>query len=113
MLLASPVQINNRSTIGPRWLRAKDSRLKRDRRRVMGSFKKPHAFDPVDLEIIERAYEGAWAMIATREPCRDTSKDEERKKALRRRTFALVCYGISDVETLRNKILASMPEYWT
>jgi hypothetical protein len=27
----------------------------------MGSFKRPRAFDPLDLEIIDRVYEAAWA----------------------------------------------------
>ena len=35
----------------------------------MGSFKQ--AFDPLDLEIIDRVYEVAWAHVEAREPDRD------------------------------------------
>ena len=39
----------------------------------MGSFKRPHAFDPLDLEIIELVYEVAWEQISAHEPSRDTT----------------------------------------
>jgi hypothetical protein len=29
----------------------------------MGSFKHPYAFDPLDLEIIDRVYEAAWLKL--------------------------------------------------
>jgi len=44
----------------------------------MDSFKRPRVFDPLDLEIIERAYEAAWAEIVLRDPERDSTKDNER-----------------------------------
>jgi hypothetical protein len=44
----------------------------------MGSFKRPHAFDPLDLEIIELFDEVAWEQISAHEPSRDTTQDEER-----------------------------------
>ena len=44
----------------------------------MGSFKHPHAFDPLDLEIIDRVYEAAWAQVEARDPSRDRQKDGER-----------------------------------
>ena len=47
----------------------------------MGSFRQPHTFDPLDLEIIDRVYEAAWAQIEVRYLCRDTSRDDERQKA--------------------------------
>jgi hypothetical protein len=37
---------------------------------VLGSFKHPHAFDPLDLEIIDRVYEAAWAQVEARDPVR-------------------------------------------
>src|ERR1700745_1663757 len=43
----------------------------------MGSFKHPHAFDPLDLEIIDRVYEAAWAQIEARESDRDTRRDAD------------------------------------
>ena len=30
----------------------------------MGSFKRPHAFDPLDLEIIDLVYEVAWEQVS-------------------------------------------------
>ena len=34
----------------------------------MGSFKRPHAFDPLDLEIIDLVYEVAWEQVSARNP---------------------------------------------
>ena len=80
----------------------------------MGSFKRSGAFDPFDMEIIEQAYDTAWAAIVSREPFRDTSQDNERKMFLRKRIFAIVCKRdeTTDLATLANKALASMPEFW-
>ena len=33
----------------------------------MGSFKHPHVFDPLDLEIIDHVYEAAWARVEANE----------------------------------------------
>ena len=50
----------------------------------MGSYDRPHAFGPLDLEIIDRVYEATWAQIEARYPHRDIGQDETRQKALRR-----------------------------
>jgi hypothetical protein len=42
----------------------------------MGFFRR--RFDPLDVEIIERVYEAAWARVET-DVFRDTAKDEERR----------------------------------
>lgn len=55
----------------------------------MGSFKHPRVFDPLDLEIIDRVYEAAWARVEANEPDRDRSQDDARKEALRQWVFAL------------------------
>ena len=78
----------------------------------MGSFKRPRAFDSLDLEIIDRVYEVAWAHLEGRDPYRDRAKDGERGEALRKLLFALVGSGQVDFDTLCDKVLASMPEYW-
>jgi hypothetical protein len=39
----------------------------------MGSFK------PLDLEILDRVYEAAWAALQALDPFRDTDKDGERQ----------------------------------
>ena len=78
----------------------------------MGSFKRPRAFDSLDLEIIDRVYEVAWAHLEGRDPYRDRAKDGERGEALRKLLFALVGSGQVDFDTLCDKVLASMPECW-
>jgi hypothetical protein len=50
----------------------------------MGSFKHSCAFDPLDLEIIDRVYEAAWAKLEACEPFRDRERDLERQEALRK-----------------------------
>jgi hypothetical protein len=76
----------------------------------MGSFKRPHAFDPLDLEIIDLVYEVAWEQISAREPSRDTTEDEERQATLRKRVFALAGDGGVDFDTLLDRVLASLPK---
>jgi hypothetical protein len=79
----------------------------------MDSFKEPRVFDPFDLDILERAYEAAWAEIVSRDPDRDVTKDEERRTSLRKRVFATVHCGATDPKAICDKVLASMPEFWT
>ena len=45
----------------------------------MGSFQRSHAFDPLDLEIIDLVYEVAWEQVSARQPSSDTTQDEERR----------------------------------
>jgi cytidylate kinase len=78
----------------------------------MALLENARAFDPLDLEILERAHEAVWAEIVTRSPHRDLSKDEDRRQELRQRIFATVFSGVSDAEAVRDKVLASMPEFW-
>jgi hypothetical protein len=76
----------------------------------MGSFN-PRGFDPLDLEIIDQVYDVAWAQVLAREPYRDTSKDGNRKDALRKHLFALASSGKVNFDTLCDGILASFPNY--
>lgn len=75
----------------------------------MNPFERPHAFDPLDLEIIERAYEVAWTKIEKSHPQRDLNKDQEHKQMLRRCLFFAAYERISDPETLCDEALAAMP----
>jgi hypothetical protein len=52
----------------------------------MGSFKR--TFDPLDLEIMDRVYEAAWAHLEARQPDRDIARDGERQEALRKKSSA-------------------------
>jgi hypothetical protein len=77
----------------------------------MDSFKR--AFDPLDLEIIDRVYEVAWAYVEAREPDRNTARDGERQNALRKRIFGVARIagsGHVDFDTLTEVVLATIPE---
>ena len=76
----------------------------------MGSFKRRRGFGPLDLEIIDRVYEAAWAQLEAREPFRDREKDGERGEGLRKRIFAFATSGKVDFDTLCDKVLTSKPE---
>ena len=76
----------------------------------MGSFKRPHAFDPLDMEIIDLVYEVAWEQISARDPSAEAPKDEGRRAALRKRVFALAGDGGVDFDTLLDRVLASLPK---
>src|SRR6188472_3976322 len=80
---------------------------------AMGSFKHPHAFDPLDLEIIERVYEAAWAQVEASEPFRDKERDGERQEALRKLLMNEAGTDKVAFDSLCEKVLAKMPESWT
>ena len=77
----------------------------------MGSFKT--VFDPLDLEIMDRVYEVAWAHVQAREPSRYSPSDGERQEALRRKIFGLARIagpGHIDFDTLTEVVLATIPD---
>ncbi|HET9538023.1 MAG TPA: hypothetical protein VFP43_22205 [Mesorhizobium sp.] len=74
----------------------------------MGSFSRPRVFDPLDLEIIDRVYEAAWAQLEAREPARDREVDGERHEALRKLVFACAIPGGVDFDKLYDRVLANM-----
>ena len=76
----------------------------------MGSFKRPHAFDPLDMEIIDLVYEVAWEQISARKPSHDTAEDEKRQASLRKQVFALAGNGGVDFDTLLDRVLANLPQ---
>ena len=78
----------------------------------MGSCKRPRAFDPLDLEIIDRVYEAAWAQLEVRAPFRDREKDGERGEMLRKLVFAFARSGPVNFDALCDKVIATMPEPW-
>ena len=78
----------------------------------MGSFKYPRVFNPLDLEIMDRVFEAAWAQVEARDPSRDRSKDGERRDALRKWMFVLATPGSVDFDTLCDKVLTIIPNTW-
>lgn len=76
----------------------------------MGSFKRSHAFDPLDLEIIDLVCEVAWEQLSGRGPAGDAAQDEEQLASLRKRVFALAGSGGVDFDILLDRVLASLPQ---
>ena len=77
----------------------------------MSSFKS--VFDPLDLEIIDRVYDVAWAHAQAREPYRNTALDGARQTALRRKILGVARIagpGHIDYDTLAEVVLATIPE---
>ena len=77
----------------------------------MDSFKS--VFDPLDLEIMDRVYEVAWAHVQARDPSRYSASDGERQEALRRKIFGLARIagpGHIDFDTLTEVVLATIPD---
>jgi hypothetical protein len=81
-------------------------------REVMGSYKHPHAFRPIDLEIIDRVYEVAWETIKAQNLFRDTAEDEEQKQRLRRMLFIFAQPGKVDFDQLCDQVLTNLTEAW-
>jgi hypothetical protein len=71
------------------------------------------AFHPLDLEIMDRVYEAAWAALQARDPFRDPDKDGECQESLRKLVFNNTGTGRIDFGILCDRVLANMPENWT
>ena len=55
----------------------------------MGSSKHSGVYDPLDLEILDRVYEAAWARFEAAVPRRDLTQEDQRREAIRQLVFAL------------------------
>ena len=78
----------------------------------MGSFKHPRVFQPLDLEILDRVYEAAWAALEASDPFRDRALDGERGETLRKLVMDSTETGRVDFDTLCGRVLANMPVNW-
>ncbi len=76
----------------------------------MGSRKRRPAFEPSELDIIDRVFRAAWAQILARHPGRELENNSERQEALRKRLFILADRRPIEFDTLRDQVLVSMPE---
>ena len=78
--------------------------------KVMVLFKSPrYELDPLDVEILQRAFEVTWAAIKAGDWSFEND-DEELEAALRRELIEIARFnGVSDPETLRDILLATMP----
>jgi hypothetical protein len=79
-------------------------------REMMVLFRPPrHELDPLDLEILERAFDATWAAVkGTDRPVKFDS-DEGLEAILRRELIEIAYFnGVSDPETLRDMVLSRL-----
>jgi hypothetical protein len=69
------------------------------------SFRHPRVCDPLDLEIIDRVCEAAWAQLEAREPFRD-------REALCKLVMDQAGTDRIEYDPLCENVLANMPEMW-
>jgi hypothetical protein len=79
----------------------------------MGAFKYPDTFDPLDLEILGRVFEAAWARFEATAPNRDRSNDDEVKQELCKLIFKLAEKSKVDFDDLYDKVTARADERTT
>jgi hypothetical protein len=80
------------------------------REAAMATYKHPQVFLPLDLEIMDRVYEAAWAELEARDPFRDRERDGEREETLRKLVMDQTGTGKVDFDTLFEKVVANFPE---
>jgi hypothetical protein len=69
-----------------------------------------HQFDPLDREILERAFDATWSAVKDHVPPVDFDSDEGWEAILRRELIEIACLnGLSDPETLRDIVLTRLP----
>lgn len=65
-----------------------------------------NVFDPLDLEILERAFDGALALLKGDQTLSDLDSDEALEAILRRELIEIAhSNGVHDAETLRDILL--------
>ena len=66
--------------------------------------------DPLDREFLERAFDATWELIKGSHQLFDADSDEELEAEVRRELVEIArINGVSDPETLKGILLASMP----
>jgi hypothetical protein len=69
-----------------------------------------HQFDPLDREILERAFDAAWSAVKGHDLPTDFDSDEGLEAILRRELIEIACFnGVSDPESLRDILLTRLP----
>jgi hypothetical protein len=67
--------------------------------------------DPLDLEILERAFDATWGAIKESRQLTDYDSDEGLEAILRQELIEIACLnGVSDPEALRDSLLARLPD---
>jgi hypothetical protein len=68
-------------------------------------------FDPLDCEILERAFDAAWSAVKGHDLPIDFESDEGLEAILRRELIEIACFnGVSDPESLRDILLTRLPQ---
>jgi hypothetical protein len=68
-------------------------------------------FDPLDLEILERAFDGALATLKEDQARADLDCDEALEATLRRELIEIARFnGVNDPDTLRDILLAALSD---
>jgi hypothetical protein len=75
----------------------------------MSSFAR--VFDPLDLEIIDRVFQAAWARVEAEPSLHDGRTDDELKEMLRKRVMICAATGKLDFDTLYDKVAGSLSEH--
>ena len=77
----------------------------------MALFRPPrHKLDPLDLEILERAFDATWAAVRGTDRPVEFDSDEGLEAILRRELIEIAYFnGVSDPETLRDMVLSRLP----
>ena len=69
-----------------------------------------HKFDPLDREILERTFDATFAAVKGDECPVDFDSDEGLEAILRRELIEIACItGVSDPETLKDRLLVRLP----
>ena len=67
-------------------------------------------FDPLDREILERAFDATWSAVKDQVPPVDIDSDEGLEAILRRELIEIArLNGVSDLETLQDILLTRLP----
>jgi hypothetical protein len=79
-------------------------------REMMVLFRPPrHELDPLDLEILERAFDATWAAVKGTDRPVEFDSDEGLEAILRRELIEIAYFnGVSDPETLRDMVLSRL-----
>jgi hypothetical protein len=69
-----------------------------------------HKWDPLDREILEKAFDATWNAVKENNLSVDFDSDEALEALLRRELIEIASFnGVSDPETLRDTLLTRLP----
>src|SRR5262245_1684113 len=72
---------------------------------VMGTYKRPRVYDPLDLEVIDLVFEAASVQIAAKHPLPSPEDESNRQARLKKLVFACAQPGSVKFDELLDKVL--------